>query len=79
MRDVVVSLSTSTGYEPPTWAWGFDREEKQRLQALPNVAELRELRLPRGRGPVHGVLLPAAARVPMLRRRLLSVLIARFT
>jgi hypothetical protein len=34
--------------------------------------------LPRGRGLVHGALLPAAVRVPALRRHLLSVLSARF-
>ena len=71
-------LKTATGYEPPAWSWGFDAEENQRLKALPNVAELWSLRLPRGRGFVHGVLLPAAAHVPMLRHRLLSVIVARF-
>ena len=71
-------LNTLTGYEPPAWSWGFDTEEHRRLKALPNVAELRSPRLPRGRGVVHGVLLPAAACVPMFRRRLLSVLVARF-
>jgi len=57
-------LKTESGYEPPPWHWGFDGEEEKRLRALPNVAELRALRLPRGRGVVHGALLPAAARVP---------------
>ena len=71
-------LQAPTGYEPPAWSWGFDRREEQRLRALPKVAELRALRLPRGRGAVHGALLPAGARVPMLQRRLLSVLLARF-
>jgi len=71
-------LQTPTGYEPPAWSWGFDRREERRLREVPNVAELRTLRLPRGRGAVHGALLPAAARVPMLQRRLLSVLLARF-
>jgi hypothetical protein len=71
-------LKTPTGYEPPPWSWGFDRREEQRLRALPHVTELRALRLPRGRGLDHGALLPAAARVPALRRHLLSVLSARF-
>ena len=71
-------LKTESGYEPPPWHWGFDGEEEKRLRALPNVAELRALRLPRGRGVVHGALLPAAARVPGLRRVMLSVLAARF-
>jgi len=42
------------------------------------VAELRALRLPRGRGLVHGAVLPAAARIPALHRLMLSVLSARF-
>ena len=71
-------LKTSTGYEPPPWSWGFDRDEEQRLRALPHVAGLQALRLPRGRGLLHAVVLPAADRVGVLRRRLLSVLAVRF-
>ena len=71
-------LKMKSGYEPPPWSWGFDGDEEKRLRALPNVAELRTLRLPRGRGVVHGALLPAAARVAGLRRLMLSVLAARF-
>ena len=71
-------LKTSTGYEPPPWSWGFDRDEEQRLRALPHVAGLQALRLPRGRGLLHGVVLPAAGRVGVLRRGLLSVLAVRF-
>jgi len=57
--------------------WGFDRDEEQRLRTLPHVASPQALRLPRGRCLVHGVVLPAA-RVGILRWRLLSVLAARF-
>jgi len=71
-------LKTKAGYEPPHWSWGVDREEGQRLRSLPRVAELRALRLPRGRGLVHGAVLPAAARIPALHRLMLSVLSARF-
>jgi hypothetical protein len=71
-------LKTSTGYEPPPWSWGFDRDEEQRLRALPHVAGLWALRPPRGRGVLHGVALPAAGRLVVLRRRLLSVLDVRF-
>ena len=71
-------LKTKAGYEPPPWSWGVDREEEQRLRSLPRVAELRALRLPRGRGLVHGAVLPAAARIPALHRLMLSVLSARF-
>jgi O-methyltransferase involved in polyketide biosynthesis len=71
-------LKTSAGYEPPAWSWGFDRDEEQRLRALPHVAGLQALRLPRGRGLLHGAVLPAAGRVAAVRRLQLSVLAARF-
>jgi O-methyltransferase involved in polyketide biosynthesis len=71
-------LKTRTGYEPPAWTWWLDRDEERRLGELPDVAEVRTLRLPRGRGLVHGWLLPLASVVPGLRRQLLSVRLARF-
>ena len=71
-------LRTPTGYEPPPWLWGFDRDEERRLRALPNIAELRALRLPPGRGVLHGALLPVAGRLAPLRRMMLSVLAAGF-
>ena len=69
---------TQSGYAPPAWSWGLDRGEERRLRALPHVASLAALRLPRGRRAVHGWVLPLATRVPAVRRRLLSVLVARF-
>jgi O-methyltransferase involved in polyketide biosynthesis len=71
-------LRGETDYVPPTWTWGLDRDEERRLAALPHVASLAALRLPRGRGLAHGVVLPLAARAPTVRRRLLSILVARF-
>ena len=71
-------LRTETGYAPPAWSWGLDRDEEHRLRALPHVASLAVLRPPRGRGLFHGWLLPLATRVPAVRRRLLSILAARF-
>ena len=72
------ALTTAGGYRAPPWLWGLDAREERRLAALPGVAELRALRPPRGRGALHGVLLPLASRVPLLRRRMLSVLRLRF-
>lgn len=67
-------LKSSTGYVAPTWLWGMDAAEERRLAALdPNVVELRPLALPRGRGALHGWVLPLLARVPALRRMALSV------
>jgi O-methyltransferase involved in polyketide biosynthesis len=71
-------LRSATGYVPPPWTWGLDRDEERRLRALPHLASLRALPLPRGRGLVHGWALPSATRIPALRRRLLSILAARF-
>jgi O-methyltransferase involved in polyketide biosynthesis len=71
-------LRTPTGYAPPAWSWGLDSNEEGRLRALPDVAALQPLRLPRGRGAVHGWVLPLATRIPAVRRRLLSVMLARF-
>ena len=65
-------------YKPPRWEWGMDGAEERALAALPGIAELRALRLPRGRGVEHGALLPLAARLPALRRGMLSVYAARF-
>jgi O-methyltransferase involved in polyketide biosynthesis len=62
-------------FQRPPWQWGMDAAEERALGAL--VAELRALRLPRGRGAVQGALLPLAARVPALRRLMLSVYAAR--
>jgi O-methyltransferase involved in polyketide biosynthesis len=65
------------GYTPPPWPWGVEADERQRLAAIPHVLDVRVLRPPRGRGPVHGALLPLLGRVPPARRRLLSVFALR--
>lgn len=77
-RSRASGLSTGGGYTPPPWHWGLDAGEERRLRAIPGVAGLDVLRPPRGRGLVHGALLPLASRVPALRRLGLSVLRARF-
>jgi hypothetical protein len=71
-------LTTAGGYTPPPWRWALDAREEGRLRVIPGVDGLDVLRVPRGRGLLHGGLLPLAARVPPLRRRGLSVLRARF-
>jgi O-methyltransferase involved in polyketide biosynthesis len=71
-------LTTPGGYRPPAWSWGLDRREEHRLRDLPRVRDLRALRLPRGRGVLHGGLLPVASRLPFVRRAFLTVLLASF-
>jgi O-methyltransferase involved in polyketide biosynthesis len=70
-------LATS-GYRPPPWPWGLDPDERRRLASLAGVERLRTLVLPRGRGLVHGALLPVASRLPGIRTGLLAVLRADF-
>jgi O-methyltransferase involved in polyketide biosynthesis len=72
-------METRGGYRPPPWRWAMGAAEERRVAALAGIAELRALRLPRGRGPLHGYVLPLATRVPPLRRRAwLTVFRARF-
>jgi O-methyltransferase involved in polyketide biosynthesis len=71
-------LKSGEGYQAPPWQWGIDAPEEQRIAALPGIAELRALRLPRGRGLLHGYALPLATRIPPLRRSWLTVYRARF-
>ena len=67
------------GYRPPPWLWGIDAEVERRLAAAhPAIAELRALRLPRGRGLLHGVVFPLLGRPPAVRRLLLTVYAMRF-
>ena len=77
-RSLRGEFRTEAGYVPPAWSWGLDRNDERRLRAVPHVASLTALRLPRGRGAAHGWMLPLATRVAAVRRRLLSVHVARF-
>jgi hypothetical protein len=73
------ALKTAGGYQPPPWLWSVNADEERRLASLhPNITELRALRLPRGRGTLHGFVMPILGRVPPLRRRMLSVFHVRF-
>ena len=66
-------LKRPGGYEPPPWRWGVDVDEERRLAELPTVSALRPLPPVRGRGALHGLVLPLLGRLPPVRRRLLSV------
>jgi O-methyltransferase involved in polyketide biosynthesis len=65
-------------YQPARWEWGSDAAEERALRELPGIAELRTLRQPRGRGVLHGVLLPVVNRVPAVRRLMLTIFAARY-
>jgi O-methyltransferase involved in polyketide biosynthesis len=74
----------SRHYQLPPMPWGLDADERRRIRTIhPNVIDMRELRLPRGRGLFYGYLLPAATTTPVIRGRVtsmfpLSIMIARF-
>ncbi|MGH8861776.1 MAG: class I SAM-dependent methyltransferase [Jatrophihabitantaceae bacterium] len=70
-------LGGSGGYTPPPWTWGIDAQERRFIRGLDHVAALETLRLPRGRGPVFGYLVPVLGRLPRLRHGLLSIMLAR--
>ena len=60
-------MTTGHGYTTPPMPWALDAAELTRLRAIPGVHAVSELRRPRGRGVVNGLLLPALRTVPILR------------
>jgi len=67
-----------SAYRPPRWTWTVDRAERGRIQGISGVERVRAIPLGRGRGVVHGFLLPLATRVPVVEHALPSVLQATF-
>jgi hypothetical protein len=72
-------LGKPGGYRPPPWTWGIDADEFRRIETTPHVAELRRLRLPRGRGPWFGYAVPLLGQVPGLSDRFFSIMLARLS
>ncbi|KAK1179837.1 class I SAM-dependent methyltransferase [Streptomyces sp. NBS 14/10] len=68
------------GYRMPGMPWGLNAGELQKVRtAHPGVVDVRELHLPRGRGPYFGALTPVLYRLPALRNmRPTMTAIARF-
>ncbi|GAB3985416.1 class I SAM-dependent methyltransferase [Actinoallomurus acanthiterrae] len=66
-RTLSGQMTTAQGYQAPPMPWAVDAAEKARLRALPNIAELRDLRPPRGRGPLYGAVFPALNRLRAVR------------
>jgi O-methyltransferase involved in polyketide biosynthesis len=59
------------GYSPPPMPWGIDANEVAAIRrAHPNIAEVRRLRLSRGRGALFGYVMPALSITPVLRNAL---------
>jgi O-methyltransferase involved in polyketide biosynthesis len=74
------SMSTRHGYRTPPMPWSLDAGELRSVRtAHPAVAEVREVRLPRGRGPYFGLVSPVLTRLPGVRNvRPTMTAVARF-
>jgi O-methyltransferase involved in polyketide biosynthesis len=78
-RTVAGRMRTAQGYAPPPMPWGMDGRELGAFRAAhPALTELRRLPLPRGRGPVFGLLVPLSARLPVLGDVRPAVLLGSF-
>jgi hypothetical protein len=71
-------LGVPGGWHPPPWTWWIDADEKRALRESPHIADLRTLRLPRGRGVLLGYVMPLLGSFPGLRGAFLSIMLARF-
>ena len=71
-------LGPPGGWQPPPWTWWIDADEKRALLESPHIAELRTLRLPRGRGALMGYVMPLLGSIPGVRGAFFSILLARF-
>ncbi|KIF78326.1 methyltransferase [Streptomyces sp. 150FB] len=79
-RTVSGRMTTPSGYTPPPMPWGMNASEVAKVrEAHPDITDVREVPLPRGRGVYYGVLHPLARHVPGVRdlRPTMTVL-ARF-
>ncbi|MGY0059212.1 class I SAM-dependent methyltransferase [Streptomyces sp. LZ34] len=67
-------------YRMPGMPWGLNAGELRKVRtAHPDIVDVRELRLPRGRGPYFGALTPVLYRLPAVRNmRPTMTAIARF-
>jgi O-methyltransferase involved in polyketide biosynthesis len=66
-RTLSGQLRTSQGYQAPPMPWAVDAAEKEKIRALPNVAGLRDVTAPAGRGPLYGLLFPLLNRIRTVR------------
>ncbi|GGV10183.1 putative O-methyltransferase OMT [Streptomyces filipinensis] len=74
------AMKTAQGYVTPPMPWALDAGELDKIgTAHPAVTEVRELPLPRGRGPYFGLVWPALRRLPVVRNiRPTMTVMARF-
>jgi O-methyltransferase involved in polyketide biosynthesis len=60
-------LRSGAGYRAPAWQWSMDPGEHEQILAYhPNIAGVRDLRYPRGRGAL--AIAPWAGFIPLIRK-----------
>jgi O-methyltransferase involved in polyketide biosynthesis len=73
-------MVTAGGFRAPPMPWGLDAGEQQALaRRHPELAEVRDLRIPRGRGPFWGALAPLLLRLPVVRSHRPAIVLASAT
>lgn len=76
---VNAAMQTSSGYRCPARPWSVNAGAPQGFRALhPNIVDVHDLWITRGRGFVFGLLAHRANRIPVVRRYLPSMLSLRF-
>ncbi len=66
-KTVKGEMKTAQGYQTPPMPWAVDAAEKDKLRAIANVDELRDLKAPRGRGVLYGSVFPLVNRIRAIR------------
>ncbi|NUU24011.1 MAG: class I SAM-dependent methyltransferase [Streptomycetaceae bacterium] len=78
-RTVEGRMKTREGYVAPPMPWGMDASERWKLHgAHPNIVEIRDLALVRGRGFFYTRVAPHAHLIPVVRNRRPSITVVRF-
>lgn len=68
---------SGTGYQAPAWHWSLDPGEEKTIKDFhPDIASVRDLPYPRGRGVL--AIAPWARYVPLIRNLRISVIEVRF-
>ncbi|MDN3358396.1 class I SAM-dependent methyltransferase [Actinomadura sp. DC4] len=71
------SLAARSEYTAPPWQWSLDPgEHREILSYHPNIAGVRDLRYPRGRGAL--AIAPLVHRIPVIRRLRMPIVEVRF-
>jgi O-methyltransferase involved in polyketide biosynthesis len=74
VRKSLEGYKKTAHYVAPPMPWGLNRDELASMKAWhPNIAEVRELPIPAGRGLMFGALIPLIRRLPRLGNKSWSI------